>query len=330
MPAPSARLRSASLALRASLLLLAPLFLLAGCGESTSSSAAPTATGTAAASASASAEPGPDLSRIVSVGGTVSEILAGLGVQDQIVGVDITSLHPPDVFADKKKVGYFRKLSSEGILSLDPSAVVYTQGSGPPPVLAQLKSTGTEMIEVDGALTLEAARQRITTLGKLFKKPDEAAKLLKKLDEDVAKAREIADTAATKPRVMFIYARGNRVLNVAGKEEGLEAMLELVHAQNAMTQFDGYKPMSSESVAAADPDVILMTTRGAESVGGTDGVLKLPGVALTKAGKAGKIVAIDDLALLGFGPRLGEAMKELATALHKSPAKEAAEDGGGS
>src|SRR4029453_10639939 len=73
--------------------------------------------------------------RIVSIGGAVTEILYRLGRQDEIVGVDSTSLFPEEALKTKKYVGYVRQLGAEGVLSLNPTLVIASEGAGPPDAL---------------------------------------------------------------------------------------------------------------------------------------------------------------------------------------------------
>ena len=86
-------------------------------------------------------------------------------------------------------------------------------------------------------------------------------------------------------------------------------------AGNALEAMEGYKPLSAEAVVAAAPDVIVVSREGLEMAGGVEGVLAMPGVAMTPAGRAGRVEAFDAVFLLGFGPRLPEAVSALATAL---------------
>ena len=120
--------------------------------------------------------------------------------------------------------------------------------------------------------------------------------------------------------MLFVYARGPSTLLVGGGGTAADAMIRLAGGTNAASGFDGYKPLTAEAAVAAAPQVILVTTSGLESVGGTDGLLDLPGLALTPAGKARRVVAMDDLYLLGFGPRVAGAMAALADQLRDKPA----------
>ena len=119
------------------------------------------------------------------------------------------------------------------------------------------------------------------------------------------------------PKVLFIYARGAGMQNVAGMGTSADAMIRLAGGANAVTEYEGYKPMSAEAIIAAAPDYILFTSKGLKSVGGVDAVAKMKGIAQTPAGQQKNIISIDDLVLLGFGPRTAEGAVELSRLIQK-------------
>jgi len=256
-----------------------------------------------------------DTSRIVTVGGSVTEIVYALGAGDQVVGVDASSVYP-EAATEKPSVGYFRQLPAEGVLSLDPSLVLALEGTGPPTVLDQLRSAGVRTEVITDAPTVASAEQKIRTIAELLGRTAQGDTLVQQMKRDVAEAQALREDASSTPRVLFIYARGSGSMNVAGRGTTAEAMIELAGARNAITGFEGFKPMTAEAVVSAAPDVLLLLTRGLDSVGGVDGLLEQPGIALTPAGENRRIVAMDDLLMLGFGPRLGTAVKELTVKLH--------------
>jgi iron complex transport system substrate-binding protein len=263
----------------------------------------------------AQSQPIADTSRIVTVGGSVTEIVYALGAGDQVVGVDASSVYP-EAATEKPSVGYFRQLPAEGVLSLDPSLVLALEGTGPPTVLDQLRSAGVRTEVITDAPTVASAEQKIRTIAELLGRTAQGDTLVQQMKRDVAEAQALREDASFTPRVLFIYARGSGSMNVAGRGTTAEAMIELAGARNAITGFEGFKPMTAEAVVSAAPDVLLLLTRGLDSVGGVDGLLEQPGIALTPAGENRRIVAMDDLLMLGFGPRLGTAVKELTVKLH--------------
>lgn len=252
-----------------------------------------------------------DASRIVSLGGAVTEIVFALGAGDQVVGVDTSSTYPKEKVEGLPKVGYQRRLAAEGVLSLKPTLVLATDEAGPPEAIQQLRDSGVTVLIVKDEDTVEGAKAKILAFGKALGKDEAAAALVKELDADLERAGELLKQVKSKPKVMFIYARGAGTAQVAGLKTGAHMMIELAGGENAVTGYENYKPLTAEAAVAAAPDVILMLTRGLQSVGGIEGLLKEPGIAQTPAGQNNRIVDMDDEYLLAFGPRLGKAVIDL-------------------
>jgi len=250
--------------------------------------------------------------KIITLGGNITETVYALGEGAKLVGVDVSSLYPAEVEA-LPKVGYYRQISAEGIISLGPTVIIGSDAVGPADALEKIKKVGIPVQVLSSKKTLAGAQERITGIAKLLNKETEGKKLIDNMNAELAKVNK----PNTKPKVLFIYARGAGSVNVAGTATSAEEMITLAGGINAVSEYEGYKPINSEAIIAAAPDVILMTARGLESIGGIDAVAKLQGISLTPAGKEKKIIAMDDLLLLGFGPRTGQAVQELATKISK-------------
>ncbi len=248
--------------------------------------------------------------RIVIAGGTLTEVVYALGAGDRVVAVDTSSVYPQEA-TELPKIGFFRKLAAEPIIATKPSVILITEGAGPDTAIEQLESTEVRVEKISDEETVDAAIARIEKLGELLAKTDEAKKLVEKLEADLEKVASNTKEAKASPSVLFVYARGPNVTMVTGKETGADKMLALAGAKNAVREFEGFKPLTAEAVVAAKPDVIVMPTKSAKSLGGWEGISKLPGIAETPAAKSRQLVTVDDLALLGFGPRMGEALLEL-------------------
>lgn len=109
-----------------------------------------------------------DSSRIVSIGGAVTETIYALGLEGRIVGVDTTSLFPPEALKRAPNVGYMRALSAEGILSLKPSWVIAIDGSGPPAALKLVADAGVPLTMVHDEPSPDGVAAKIETIGKLL------------------------------------------------------------------------------------------------------------------------------------------------------------------
>jgi iron complex transport system substrate-binding protein len=246
--------------------------------------------------------------RIVSTNGTLSEILVGLGLEKQIVGVDVTSTYPTSL--DKlPKIGHNRTIAAEGIISLNPDVIVYTdQSMISPAVVKQLNATGKKVVSFKHELSKEGAVNLIREVGAYFNAKPQAEKMIKSLQADLAKIKP----APAPKKLLFIYARGTGTLMVSGTGTSVDKMFQLAGHKNAVQGFTEFKPLTAESLITANPDVLVLFQSGLESLEGIDGLLRLPGVANTNAGKNRKIVTMDGQFLTGFGPRLGKAAQELS------------------
>lgn len=256
-----------------------------------------------------------DAFRIVSLNGAVTEIIYALNAGGKIVGVDTSSIFPEDT-SKLPKIGYQRRVSAEGVLSLKPSLVIATAEAGPPEAISQLRSAGVSVLIVTEKPTIEGAQERIRTVAQALQLEDAGEKLISTMDSDLEKARATLRNTASKPKVLFIYSRGQGNMLVSGTKTAADEMIRLAGGINAVTGYEGFKPLTAEAVVAAAPDIVLLPERGLKSIGGIENLLVLPGLADTPAGKNRRIVTMDDLYLLGFGPRTGQAVKELISLLH--------------
>jgi len=257
-----------------------------------------------------------DTSRIVTLGGPLTEITYALGMGDSVVGTDRSSLYPEDVNA-LPRLDVYRQTSPEGVLSLTPTLVVALEGTGPAGVVEQIESAGVPVVMFPEATSLEEATARIERLGQIYAAELAADSVATRLRTEV-QAAEAMQPSET-PRALFIYARGVAVVLVSGTGNDIDAAMTLAGAENAVTVFEGFRPLTAEAVAGAAPDVIILPQRGLESLGGIDGLLDQPGLRQTPAGQNRRVIGVDDGLLLGFGPRTGEGVQDLARRLSELP-----------
>lgn len=319
-----------------------PAVAFAACGGGDDTPAAPTATAvssspTAAPSAAGEAAPilpasvidkdgtavqVTDLSRIVVLNGDLAEVVYALGMGDRVVGLDSSATYPPEAQA-KQNIGYQRSLSAEGILSLKPTLILGTELAGPPAVIEQVKGAGATMVLFKDVTTLDGITKKIEDVGAALGVPGRANVLVAKAQADLDAAMALAKTATSEPNVAFLYLRGASTQFIMGSGSGADVMITAANAKDAgvAAGVKGSAPITPEALVAAQPDVILVLSAGLESVGGVNGVLQIPGVAQTPAGRAGRIVDFDDQYLLGLGPRAGLALMDLVKALHPELAR---------
>lgn len=248
--------------------------------------------------------------RVITIGGALTEIVYALNAQSLLVGNDTTSYYPPA--AEKlPKVGYQRALSAEGILSLAPDLVILTEEAGLPVVLEQLKSADIPLLELQAARSLEGIRRNIVVIAEVLDREQSAQALLEKMDAESAVLHRLVQQQTQRKRVMFILQHGAGAPLVAGRGTAADSIIRLSGATNVVHDYQGYKPLTPEAAVVLQPDIILITEQGLQQAGGREALLKVPGISLTPAARQGRIITMDSLLILGFGPRTVAAAREL-------------------
>ncbi len=260
--------------------------------------------------------------RIVSIGGAITEILYALGFEDRLAGVDATSLFPEAALRDKPNVGYWRQLSPEGVLGLNPSLVLAMQGSGPRETIEVLEAAKVPLVMVPETFSEQGLLDKIALVGRAMDAGPRAACLARAVTEDLAQLRELRGKVAKPVRVMFVMSLLNGRAMAAGKNTAANEIILLAGAVNAIDGYDGYKPINDEAIIAAKPEVVLSIARGKDSVE-ADAVFAHPAFALTPAAGNKAFISMEGLYLLGFGPRTAAAARDLSLRLYPALAPQA-------
>lgn len=250
-------------------------------------------------------------SRIVSIGGAVTEILYALGAEDRIIAVDSTSLYPAQAMADKPTVGYFRQLSAEGVLGLNPQLVLAIAGSGPRETIDVIDAAKVPLIMVPEDYSEAGMVDKIRLVAKVADVEARGACLAQAVTADLAALRLLRAKIVTPPRVLFVMSYLDGRALVAGRHTAADAIISLAGGINAADGFDGYKIMSDEAVVAAKPEHVLAMERGRDNVQ-AGAIFASPAFALTPAARTKSFISMEGLYLLGFGPRTAAAARDLA------------------
>jgi iron complex transport system substrate-binding protein len=251
--------------------------------------------------------------RVVVLANGVAEIIQSLNGQSIIVGRDISSTE--DSLSEIPIVTSGHQVLPEKVISLKPDLVIIDASTGPKAAINSIKSAGITVIETPESWSLKDLPTKVRAVGRAVGAVDQAELLVQRLNQSLQ-----TSTINNAPRVAFLYLRGtSSIYLIGGPGSGADSLLEAigavdVGAQNLERPFN---TLTAESLAALNPDVIVVMSKGLESVGGIQGLLKLPGVAQTNAGKNSAIIDVDDSLLLSFGPRTPSLVEALATAFSK-------------
>ncbi|AOS66078.1 heme/hemin ABC transporter substrate-binding protein [Actinoalloteichus hymeniacidonis] len=262
-----------------------------------------------------------DVSRILAVNlnGSLAEIVFSLGLGDNVVGRDIATTF--EQAEDLPVVTQAHDLSAEGVLDLDPSVVLVDSSIGPPEVITQLRESGVPVVSFEEAWSIEEIAPRIEVVAEALGVPEAGEQLIERTEAELASALDQVGAAGPSPRIAFLYLRGSAgVYLLAGEGSGADSMIEAIGGIDAGSDIgiEKFRPITSEALINAAPDVILMMSGGLESVGGVDGLVEVPGVAQTPAGRNRCVVDVDDGTLLSFGPRTGQIVVDLAARIERA------------
>lgn len=253
--------------------------------------------------------------RIISIGGDVTEIIYALNAEQNLVGRDSTSLIPQAVNS-LPDIGYMRQLNAEGILALKPTKVIATEVAQPSIVLEQLKSAGVTVDTIPFKYSAENVVEKIKKVGESLGKQTQAVTLA----ENFANELKAIPNSPLDVRILFVLNRAGANQTVAGKDTVADEAIKLIGAKNAMGNNVRFVPISQEGMIAANPDLIVMTRLGIQSLGSTEKVWELPGIAHTNAGKNKQLVIVEDIAFMSFGltsPKALLALRQAAEQVKK-------------
>ncbi len=256
--------------------------------------------------------------RIVSATGNASETIVALGLADKLVAVDTTSTLPKTVMAEKPKIGYRRRLSSEGILSMQPDLLILAPDAGPPTVVAQIKAANVPTITIKDEKSINGVIADIQMIAEKLEVAEAAKTLVERIRADEKAVNKLINDYPRPPKMVFLMDGGtgqNRMIAL-GKDTAGDAMINIVGGKNVFAEdFNSIKPVSAEAMVATDMDMIIIASHG----GGKPGTAKIDNatadyvnLALTKAAKNQCIFRIGTVEALGFGPGVAQAAKEIA------------------
>jgi iron complex transport system substrate-binding protein len=257
-----------------------------------------------------------DASRIVSIGGAVTEILYALGADKNIVGVDSTSVYPQRALTEKPNVGYMRQLSAEGVLGLRPSLILASEGSGPRETIAVLKAAQVPIIVVPDVFSGEGIIEKVRVVANAVGATERGACIADAVRGDLDQLGKLRGQVTRPKRVMFVLSIvGGRAM-VSGKHTAADGIIAMAGGVNAVTDYEGYKTLTDEAIIAARPDIVLTIERGGPNPVGPRELFGLPAFSATPAAAKSSFIAMDGLYLLGFGPRTARAARDLTLKLY--------------
>ena len=239
-------------------------------------------------------------SKIVVAGGSITEIVYFLGMEDKLVGVDITSNFPKEA-KKLKSIGYLRNLSIEGILSLSPELVLAEEDIGPPIIVNQLRKTSIDLRIIKEKYDLNGIHNKILCVSKILDASLDDNENYVKFKNKFNRVKKLKKNNSKKI-LLILMMRGSSPV-VAGKNTSGQGFIDMTGHENSMSDLNGWKPVSSEEIIKKNPDYIIITKRAFKNFSSLDQFLSIPGISSTIAAKKKNIIVKDGMSMLGFGPR---------------------------
>lgn len=251
--------------------------------------------------------------RVVVLANGVAEIIQSLNGKSIMVGRDISSTE--DSLSDIPIVTSGHQVLPEKVISLKPDLVIIDASTGPKAAIESIKAAGIKVTQTPESWSLNDLPIKVRAVGAAIGAVDQAELLVDRINQSLK-----TSTLKNSPRVAFLYLRGTSAIYlIGGPGSGADSLLEAIGAVDVGAQSldRPFNTLTAESLAALNPDVIVVMSKGLESVGGVEGLLKLPGVAQTKAGKNSAVIDVDDSLLLSFGPRTPSLVEALVKVFSK-------------
>lgn len=251
--------------------------------------------------------------RIVSLAPSNTEILFAIGAGDQVVGRDELSDFPEEAKAVTDIGSTFDALNTELIVSLDPDLVLAAEINTPEQV-KQLEDLGLTVYYLKNPTTLEEMYGNLELLAQITGHQEEAATLVESLKARVAAVDEKIAPLSSRFSVFYeLDATDPAKPFTAGKGTFITQLIDRAGGYNIAGDLDGYPQLSLEQVVAADPAFIIL---GNARYGVTpESIAQRPGWENLSAVKNGKIFPFNDDLVSRPGPRLVDALEELAKLL---------------
>lgn len=244
------------------------------------------------------------MERLITAGGTLTDIVFAVGGESRVIGVDTSSTSPAAV-NKLPKVGYYRNLSAEGVLSFKPDNLWVLEGGGSDRALQQIEKTGVSVQRFHKPTTLTELYQLINDVATRLGTSERADAVVQRIKQSFQPVRR--DTPLSGLLVLQVSGRG---VVAAGQNTVVDLLFQHSDIHNVF-QHDGFKTVSREFLLASSPDFIVAPSHVVEAHGGRDAFCEQSALQLLEAGKQCRLAVMDSLLILGMTTRIADAQQSL-------------------
>jgi iron complex transport system substrate-binding protein len=246
--------------------------------------------------------------RVVTLGGSVTEIVYALGEGGRLVGNDLSSLYP-EAATRLPRIGYYRAVPVEGVAALKPDLVLASEQAGPPKAIEKLAELGLRIVKVSDTPSMASLDARIRAVAQALGRPVAGEQLVADIHRKLDEAMGFPGKSL---RTVMVLNRAGR-LQGAGSHTAADAIMEMAGLINVLHDVQkGYQPLSNEGLAALAPDLLLISRSSLPASGrGREPLLTTLGLSPSTLRPHCRIVVVDDSLILGVGPRLPQVIRQL-------------------
>jgi ABC-type Fe3+-hydroxamate transport system substrate-binding protein len=193
--------------------------------------------------------------RIVSLVPSQTELLAHLGLENEVVGITKFCVHPHNWFEAKPRIGGTKTLNFEKIKALKPDLIIGNKEENERAQIEQLAAR--YPVWMSDVRTLEDAYDMIGRVGELVGKSAEAQKLVATIQGRFSTNNQQLTTNNETRAAYFIW---RKPYMVAGGDTFIGEMLRVAGFQNVFSHKNRYPEISLEALEAAKPEIILLSS----------------------------------------------------------------------
>lgn len=240
----------------------------------------------------------------------LTETLFALGEGARVVGVTDFCTYPPEA-KTRPRIGGYANPSVEAVLALHPDLVVVSPGPGNRDAALSLRRAGIRLAVIP-AETLGQSFTAIEAVADACGIPARGRDLVARLRGRIDAVRR---RVASLPKVRTLFVVQVDPIIAAGTGTLPSDLLALVGGRNVVDA-PRYPKLGIESVAAARPELILQARMDVSRPDPENEILfwkrwpEIPAVARRR------VVLLPDDAALRPGPRVADAVEELAAIVH--------------
>jgi len=255
-----------------------------------------------------------DITSIISMAPSITEVLVDLGFGDKIIAVDSYSKDVPGL---PEGIPSFDMMApdAEQLVALNPD-IVFASGmsksDGNDP-FKPIKDLGICLAYIPSSDSIQGIYDDILFISETVQAKEKGQEIVDNMDAKIAEIKEIS-SKITKKKTVYFEISGSPKLYSFGKGVFLNEMIEIIGATNVLADQESWIAVSDEVIVAKDPDVIFTNVDYIENA--VDEIKTRTGWESIKAIKNGDVYYIDKDASSLSNHNIIKALEQMAEAIY--------------